>query len=55
MQIPDEELWRAHERCRERLVAWTRGVLKNQLGRRGGSYDDIQAALTHDVRPLFGG
>ncbi|HTW94919.1 MAG TPA: alpha-glucan family phosphorylase, partial [Tepidisphaeraceae bacterium] len=23
MQVPDEELWRAHERCRERLVGWT--------------------------------
>ena len=24
-QIPDEELWRCHERCREKLVGWTRG------------------------------
>jgi starch phosphorylase len=24
-QIPDEELWRAHERGRERLVSWGRG------------------------------
>ena len=31
MQIPDEELWRAHERCRERLVGWTRQTLKEQL------------------------
>ena len=23
-QIPDEELWRSHERCRERLVGWAR-------------------------------
>src|SRR5437762_5881014 len=44
MQIPDEELWRAHERCRERLVAWTRQTLKNQLTRRGASYDEVNAA-----------
>ncbi|MEZ0266157.1 MAG: alpha-glucan family phosphorylase [Phycisphaerae bacterium] len=44
MQIPDEELWRAHERCRERLVAWARHTLKGQLQRRGASYDDVQAA-----------
>ncbi|HEY7115802.1 MAG TPA: alpha-glucan family phosphorylase, partial [Tepidisphaeraceae bacterium] len=44
MQIPDEELWRAHERCRERLVAWTRQTLKTQLGRRGASYDEVAQA-----------
>jgi starch phosphorylase len=44
MQIPDEELWRAHERCRERLVAWTRQTLKNQLTRRGASYDEVNGA-----------
>lgn len=44
MQIPDEELWRAHERCRERLVAWTRQTLKSQLTRRGASYDEVQGA-----------
>ncbi|MGH7177437.1 MAG: alpha-glucan family phosphorylase [Tepidisphaeraceae bacterium] len=37
-QIPDEELWRAHERCRERLVGWTRHSLHDQLERRG--YED---------------
>ncbi|MDB5319457.1 MAG: alpha-glucan phosphorylase, partial [Phycisphaerales bacterium] len=44
MQIPDEELWRAHERCRERLVAWTRQTLKSQLTRRGASYDEVNSA-----------
>src|SRR3954447_2772345 len=44
MQIPDEELWRAHERCRERLVAWTRQTLKTQLARRGASYDEVAQA-----------
>jgi starch phosphorylase len=43
-QIPDEELWRAHERCRERLVSWTRQTLKEQLSRRGASFDDIAIA-----------
>ncbi len=43
-QIPDEELWRAHERCRERLIGWTRHALKEQLIRRGGSYEDVATA-----------
>lgn len=43
-QIPDEELWRAHERCRERLVVWTRNILKSQLARRGGTYDELAVA-----------
>jgi starch phosphorylase len=43
-QIPDEELWRAHERGRERMVSWTRGVLKEQLTRRGAAFDDLQTA-----------
>jgi glycogen phosphorylase len=43
-QIPDEELWRAHERCRERFVSWTRQTLKEQLTRRGASFDDIAIA-----------
>src|SRR3954470_21126555 len=44
MQIPDEELWRAHERSRERLVGWTRQTLKAQLTRRGAGYDELAAA-----------
>ncbi len=43
-QIPDEELWRAHERCRERLVAWTRTTLRDQLTRRGAGYDEMAVA-----------
>ncbi len=43
-QIPDEELWRAHERCRERFVAWTRRTLKSQLEKRGAAYDEITQA-----------
>jgi len=33
--IPDAELWRGHERMRERLVGFVRGRLKQQLSRRG--------------------
>jgi starch phosphorylase len=36
-QIPDEELWRTHERRRERLVALVRRRLRQQLLRRGAS------------------
>src|SRR5829696_5686567 len=43
-QIPDEELWRAHERCRERLVGWARQTLKDQLLKRGASYDELATA-----------
>ncbi len=43
-QIPDEELWRAHERCRERLVGWARGRLKEHLTKRGASSEDIAIA-----------
>ena len=34
-RIPSEELWRAHERRRERLVAFARSRLKSQLRARG--------------------
>src|SRR6476620_8772677 len=44
MQIPDEELWRAHERCRERLVGWTRQTLRDQLIKRCAGYDEVAAA-----------
>jgi starch phosphorylase len=43
-QIPDEELWRAHERCREKLVGWSRKRLREQFLSRGGSYDELAAA-----------
>ncbi len=33
--VPEEELWRTHERRRERLVAFARRRLKAQLKRRG--------------------
>lgn len=42
--IPDEELWRTHERRRERLVAFARKRLREQLVARGASQQDIQSA-----------
>ena len=43
-QIPDDELWRTHERRRERLVAFARGRLKNQLKNRGALSSEINLA-----------
>ncbi|MGA2090256.1 MAG: alpha-glucan family phosphorylase [Endomicrobiales bacterium] len=42
--IPDSELWRSHERRRERLVSFARQRLKIQLIRRGDSPKDIDMA-----------
>jgi glycogen phosphorylase len=42
--IPDTELWRTHERRRERLVAFARDRLKLQLRRRGASSAEIAGA-----------
>ena len=42
--IPDEELWRTHERRRERLVAFTRRRLREQLTARGAPPADREAA-----------
>jgi starch phosphorylase len=42
--IPDEELWRTHERRRERLVAFARKRLGMQIAARGGSINDINRA-----------
>ena len=43
-QIPDEELWRTHERRRERLVAFARKRLKSQLKRCGSPQSELTAA-----------
>ena len=42
--IPDEELWRTHERRRERLVAFARGRLRSQLEARGAPPSDVVQA-----------
>ncbi len=43
-QIPDAELWRGHERLRERLVGFVRRRLRAQLQRRGANRAWIQRA-----------
>jgi len=43
-EIPDEELWRTHLRRRERLVAFTRRRLRDQLENRGASPAEIEKA-----------
>ena len=42
--IPGEELWRTHERRRERLVAWARRRVREQRMRRGAPQAEIDAA-----------
>jgi starch phosphorylase len=42
--IPDAELWRTHERRRERLVTFARRRLRQQLIRRGATKTEIQQA-----------
>jgi starch phosphorylase len=42
--IPDAELWRTHERRRERLIAFARRRLKAQLKRRGAPLAEIARA-----------
>ncbi|MBI3581646.1 MAG: alpha-glucan family phosphorylase [Nitrospinae bacterium] len=43
-KIPDSELWRTHERRRERLVEFTRKRLVQQLKRKGGAESEIVEA-----------
>jgi starch phosphorylase len=43
-KIPDEELWRTHERRRERLVAFARHRLRVQLERRGVPRSEVDMA-----------
>uniref|UniRef100_B8HS94 glycogen phosphorylase n=1 Tax=Cyanothece sp. (strain PCC 7425 / ATCC 29141) TaxID=395961 RepID=B8HS94_CYAP4 len=42
--IPDEELWRNHERCRYQLVMFARQRLQRSLRDRGASPAEIEAA-----------
>jgi starch phosphorylase len=51
-EIPNEELWRTHERRRERLVAFARRRLVAQLTQRGSSpveIEDAREALDPDI------
>ncbi len=43
-EIPDPELWRTHERRRERLVVVARARLRRQLLQRGASRVEVEAA-----------
>jgi starch phosphorylase len=43
-EVPGEELWRTHERRRERLVAFARRRLRQQLVQRGASPSDLGGA-----------
>ncbi len=43
-KIPDVELWRVHQRRRERLVFFARNRLHQQLKRRGASQAEIKGA-----------
>jgi len=40
-QIPNEELWSIHQRCKEQLVIFARNRLKAQMQRRGASHTEI--------------
>jgi len=42
--IPDEEIWRLHERRRSRLVAFVRKRLVKQITSKGGSQTEIESA-----------
>lgn len=42
-EIPDTELWRTHERRKERLVAFIRRRLKQQLKEKGASKEKIDS------------
>lgn len=42
--VPDSELWRAHERRRERLVTFTRERLQQQLIHRGAPQHELREA-----------
>ncbi len=41
-EVPDEELWRLHERRRQKLVVWARRQLRRQLEARGMSPKQIR-------------
>ena len=42
--LPDEELWRVHERRRQRLIAWARLRIKSQMEARGADPEQVRAA-----------
>jgi len=45
-QIPDEELWSIHHRCKEQLVVFARRRLRAQMERRGTYHTELNKADT---------
>ena len=43
-QIPDEQLWQAHQRCKEQLIVFARNRLKAQRQRRGTYHTELNQA-----------
>lgn len=43
-QIPDEEIWRVHQRCKDELVVFARNRLKAQMQRRGTYHSELNHA-----------
>ena len=43
-EIPDEQLWRVHQRCREQLIVFARNRLKDQMRRRGTYHTELNWA-----------
>ncbi len=43
-QIPDEEFWRTHQRCKEQLIVFARNRLKAQMARRGTYHTEMNMA-----------
>jgi glycogen phosphorylase len=43
-QIPDEELWSAHQRCKDRLIVFARKRLMAQMQRRGTCQGELRQA-----------
>ena len=43
-QIPDEEFWRTHQRCKDQLIVFTRNRLKAQMQRRGTYHTELNQA-----------
>ena len=43
-QIPDEELWSVHQRCKEQLIVFARKRLMSQMQRRGRCHGELRQA-----------
>ena len=43
-QIPDEEFWQIHQRCKERLIVFARNCLKAPMKRRGTYHTELNRA-----------